>query len=394
MLLVWVDDILAASGVTSALHILKEIHQFIELKMNGSPKHFVGMDMDVTCDRIFLSQTRYALSLPVDLPSKPIPNPLPTDILQEDDSSPVLSPSDATKYRSLLGAFAYLVLTRLDVCFAVSYFGRYNQAPTEKAYRLLVRAAQYAKSTAYMGINYPVRTANAFHLTAYSDASLASYRNNAMSGYLICLDGCPVSYRGGRQRKVRNSSTSAECEAMHDCLDTTLLLIYFIRQFKCTVKSTVYSDSMDLVKLLLSDHPKPLLKHMVIELRAMQDMLNISEREVRRLVIPILSLRDLFTYYPSDRIELVHLAGKAMPADAFTKPSDVHMLHTFMTCLSDIQRRESFARSRAKPKPVFIEYELVPQQPSAIRAPILIEPWSTSRLRDRSQLKAPTRLNL
>jgi hypothetical protein len=64
------------------------------------------------------------------------PGLLPTNILQEDDESPDLSPEDSAAYRSLIGAFPFLLLTRLDLSFAVSFFGRYNQQSTEKSYRL------------------------------------------------------------------------------------------------------------------------------------------------------------------------------------------------------------------------------------------------------------------
>ena len=349
---------------------------------------------------------RYAQSLPVDTPTKPIANPVVTEILQEDDISPVLSPQDATLYRSLLGAFAYLLLTRLDLVFAVSYFGRYNHQPTEKSYRLLIRAAQYAKSTADYGINYPIHHSNRFILTAYSDASLASYRNNAMSGYLICLDGSPISYRGGRQRKVRNSSTSAECEAMHDCLDAVILLMYFIHQCVCTVLPQMLSDSLDLVKLLLSEHPKPLLKHMLIELRAMQDKLGLNEREIRRFIVPLLSLREAFNYYPQSRIQLKHIAGSTMPADAFTKPSDVNILKPFLSRLQEVALNDVMPylyKPTTRPYRPYIEYDFVPCETLA-SIPVVsisrqtpvpkIQPWNVSRLRDRSKIKTPDRLSL
>ena len=75
---------------------------------------------------------------------------------------------------------------------------------------------------------------------------------------------------------------------------------------------------------------------MVIYLRGMQEKLGLQEREIRRLVVPLLSLRDLFNFYPSSPMHLQHIAGKQMPADAFTKPSDVSILRPFMSSLTDI----------------------------------------------------------
>ena len=80
ILLLWVDDLLIASGVTKAKQLLLQIHAHINLKMNGTPRHFLGMDVHVSSDGIFLSQSTYAKSLPVHIDnlSKPISNPLPT----------------------------------------------------------------------------------------------------------------------------------------------------------------------------------------------------------------------------------------------------------------------------------------------------------------------------
>ena len=295
------------------------------------PKHFVGIDIDVFKTHIDLSQKTYADSLPVDSPRSPIEVPLNRNVLQEEDKSKILSESEATQYRSLLGTLAHLRHTRIDLKFALSFFGRGNREPTDRMYRLLYRTTQYAKSTANLGIRIPVKYASHFILTAWSDASLGSYINHAQEGFIICVNDVPISWRSNKQERVCHSSVKAEADALHSCIDHSILLMYFIHQLKCTVDATIFSDSLDLIKLLSSDHPHPRERHMLIQLREMQKRLALSDKEVKKLVLPLLSTQDMFQFYSDSPISLRHIAGPTNPADAFTKPVDVSLLLPFMT---------------------------------------------------------------
>ena len=127
LLLVYVDDIIVGSGLTKASVLLDELQHHIPLSLRGVPKHFVGIDIDVFKTHIDLSQKTYADSLPVDSPSSPIEVPLNRNVLQEEDKSKILSESEATQYRSLLGTLAHLRHTRIDLKFALSFFWKRKQ---------------------------------------------------------------------------------------------------------------------------------------------------------------------------------------------------------------------------------------------------------------------------
>jgi len=102
--------------------------------------------------------------------------------------------------------------------------------------------------------------------------------------------------------------------------------MYFISELHVKVHSTVYSDSLDLIKLLQADHPRPTARHMLIELREMQDKFNLSDKAVKRLVQPLLALHDCLHYFESSPIRLVHTPGIDNPADCLTKPADLSPL--------------------------------------------------------------------
>jgi hypothetical protein len=326
LLFTWVDDLLALSGSTSATDILNEIGKHIHINLKGIPNHFIGQDLLIADRSITLSQHLYAQSLDVESVDKPIQHPLPLNILKEEDTSPLLSKEDTTMYTSLLGKFAYLIHTRPDLAYTYSFLGTYSARPTEKAYRLLYRACQYAKQTASRSIVYKVCHTVDFVLDALCDASMGSHNHDAQSGYIFTLNGAPILWRSIVQQRAHHSSTASECDSMHNCLDRLILCIYFIKQLHVNVSSTLHSDSLDLIKLLNADHPRPTARHMLIELRQMQAKLVMNDSSVKRLVQPLLSIHDCLHYFPNNSIKLVHIAGNINPSDCLTKPADLHPL--------------------------------------------------------------------
>lgn len=325
VLLLWVDDILVCSGLTSACDILKEIGKYMEIECRGIPTRFVGIDINVTYNYIDISQRLYSSNFDVNDCDK-IMNPLPLNVLSEEDNSRLLVDNEIEAYRSFLGKLIFIQHTRPDLVFSISFFGKYSKNPTERAYRLLYRTMQFAKQTCNRGIRYNIKYSNLINIKSWCDSSFGSYLNNAQTGYIICIDESPICWRSGVQRKVHHSTVKAECESMHDCIDRVILLAYFYSEFNFDVECSVYSDALDLVKLLASDHPKPIEKHMVIELKEMQKKLKFDDKELKKLVVPLLSVKDLLGYFSGKKIGLFHIPGKTNPADALTKPIDLYTL--------------------------------------------------------------------
>ena len=65
---------------------------------------------------------------------------------------------------------------------------------------------------------------------------------------------------------------------------------------------------------------------MVIELKEMQKKLKFDDKELKKLVVPLLSVKDLLGYFSGKKIGLFHIPGKTNPADALTKPIDLYTL--------------------------------------------------------------------
>jgi hypothetical protein len=359
-----VDDILAVSGVTTARAILEEIGTRVQLKSPPAvPKRLIGMDMHVSLDGVVVNQRLLAMSLDVPDCEKRWNSPLPLNIGREErhiESSPPLSPERAQRYRSLRGSLGYLQHTRMDLCFAISYLGRFNQAPTERAERLLVQACQYAKQNAQYGISYPSlrarkasgsfeRPADASACTfdAYADASFGRV---CMTGILITFNGMVVYFRSSKQRKVCASTVKAECVALYDSVVMLVLFLYFAYQLRMKCKPTQWSDAHNLVDLLMSEHPRPAEASMIVKLRELQAIMDgdpefradciLPQRSLKQrgqdeenMYVNACALRDLLSDCEHVFIPIEHVRGTVNPADPFTKSLDAaylisHYMHT------------------------------------------------------------------
>ncbi|GJV77049.1 hypothetical protein Tco_1508633 [Tanacetum coccineum] len=94
--------------------------------------------------------------------------PMATKPLDADLSGTLV---DQTKYRSIVGALMYLIVSRSDIVHATCYCARYQARPTEKHLKEVKQIFRYLKNTINMGLWYPKDTG--FKLTSFSDSDYA-----------------------------------------------------------------------------------------------------------------------------------------------------------------------------------------------------------------------------
>jgi hypothetical protein len=338
LLFAYVDDLLFFDLGGNPQRFVDELSaQSVDVEVNGVPSTLVGIDFAFTDTGIELRQSRYAKSIVVAkgaVPSMPVPE----GALKEEDNSAMLAGEGAVKgYRSMLGKFAYLAHTRPDLCFAVSYFGKFANNPTERARALLEDAVRYAQATADRGVWFPFRARSTpeVEIVAWCDASFGSYSGAyAKSGYVITVNGCAAQWHSGKQRTVARSTLKAETCALHECVDVITMVGYFYRQFGLAVRSTLFSDADNLLMLLRSPHPRPGEWSLIPLLKVLQKKLagtpeSLSDKELRDLVVPILSAEGLLThcgYALGNAVVLRFVSGVENPADVLTKPREVSLL--------------------------------------------------------------------
>jgi len=120
-LLLYVDDIIITGSNVSLINaFIYKLRQEFSMKDLGTLNYFLGLEVTHSATGIFLSQLKYErnLLLRADLlDSKPVGSPMIVSHHLTTDGHLFHSP---TTYRSLVGAFQYLTISRLDITHTVN----------------------------------------------------------------------------------------------------------------------------------------------------------------------------------------------------------------------------------------------------------------------------------
>lgn len=139
----------------------------------------LGIEAKRTSTALVLTQTKYTLDLLTRThmqDSKPCPTPLASGSkLSAYDGAPL---SDATEYRSIVGALQYLPLTRPDICYAVNQVCQFMHALTTVHLQAVASYGYLRGSLGGLGLTITPGPLTTFF--AFSDADWA---------------GCPDSRR-------------------------------------------------------------------------------------------------------------------------------------------------------------------------------------------------------
>ena len=141
--------------------------------------------------------------------------------LTKQDCPEVVDADLQRRYRALTGSVGFLVsMTRPDLAFAYNELSKFVQYPGEKHWECGRRVLQYLRGTYDRGIKWHDPGSGKRHnLLAYVDSDFAACKDTRRSqtGYLVTMNGGPVSWRAKRQSSVTLSSAEAEFVAASLC---------------------------------------------------------------------------------------------------------------------------------------------------------------------------------
>ncbi|KAA3461448.1 hypothetical protein EPI10_028019 [Gossypium australe] len=114
-------------------------------------------------------------------------------------SSPI---EDEFVYRSIVGALQYIVVTRLDIAFAVNKVYQFMYKPLDQHFKAIKCIIRYLQATLDYGISFTV---------GYM-LSLGINPNDRRStiGFCAFLGANPISWASKKQQVVSQSTTEAE----------------------------------------------------------------------------------------------------------------------------------------------------------------------------------------
>jgi hypothetical protein len=213
-LLLYVEDIvLTGSSTTILQQVVSTINVEFKIKDMGAVHFFLGIQVQPRQDGFFLQQQQYAIDLLERAgmsDCRPYDTPVDTNAKLSTTAGTPLSTTDASDYRSLVGALQYLTMTRPDLQYAVQQACLHMHNPTTAHQGLVKRILRYIRGTTALGLH--LRRSSHSDLTAYSDTDWAGCPDTrrSTSGYCVFMGDSLISWSSKRQTTVSRSSAEAE----------------------------------------------------------------------------------------------------------------------------------------------------------------------------------------
>ena len=204
------------------------------------------------------------------------------------------------RYRGIVGSLGYLVnMTRPDLAFAYSELSKYVQCPQPHHMLAAQYVLRYLRGTYELGIRYHRNAFNPDQLWGWVDADWAGDLETRRShtGYVLMLNGGPISWKSRRQDSVALSTSEAEYMAASLCGQEVVYIRAILRDFgvQQTQPTLIYEDNLACIAMSVNPVRRKHSRHI----------------DIRRHYIRELCLGNL--------VKLVPLRTNLMVADALTK---------------------------------------------------------------------------
>jgi len=311
-MLIYVDDIIVTSSSPEAVTtLLADLKEDFALKDLGKLHYFLGIEVKEDLDSITLSQAKYAQDLLKRvgmLGCKPCTTPLSaSEKLSSYDGVP-LSPEDATRYRSIVGALQYLTITRPDLSFAVNRVCQFLHAPTSVHWTAVKRILRYVQHT--IGLRMHIQKVLSSFISAFSDADWAGDTDDRRStgGFAIFYGSNLISWSVRKQPTVSRSSTEAEYKAMANATAEIIWLEQLMTELGVKVQRTsiLWCDNLGATYLSANPVFHARAKHIEIDFHF------VRERVMRK------------------QLQVRFISSGDQLADGFTKALPVAKMNTFV----------------------------------------------------------------
>ena len=301
---VYVDDVLILDNDAELRkEILQKLSKRFPVNENetGDASWLLGINItkDKVAGTIKLSQEA-AIDTLVDRCNLDYSNPsrIPmTDLLPKLEKAEVDPETciGGKSFRSVLGSCLYLsMVTRPDISFAVNHLARHAITPGKAHAKALTKVVQYLKGTRSKGLVYGKQPkdqenrlqfyeAGAFPkdlgaegLTSYADADYAaSYTRRSTSGFVVFLNGAPISWGSRLQKICAQSTAEAEIVAATDCVKEVIHARLMMQEFGFedvqSGPTTVYEDNRAAQLMCMNEKSSKGAKHFEVRLRFLQD---------------------------------------------------------------------------------------------------------------------------
>ena len=312
-LVIWVDDIVIAAKQQAIMDAFKEaIGKVYKMKYLGQITSIAGIEVTYNKEQgiMTLSQIKYietvlnrfnmrdcsSSKFPAVQGSMPLKPTTPTSVLA--------SASDAIQYREIIGSLMWLTLcTAPGLAYYVSQGSKYVSNPSDEHIKFVKHLLRHVKYTINNKLTYRRKPLYPGQftpgvLTTYSDADWASDPSRkSTSGYIIMLNGGPISY----------SSQSQKCIAL-SVMESELIATV------PAAKALIYHETVQAFLGNIQKHPLPFYEDNQSVVQALKHP--VASKRTKHIDIKYFFLR---SKYDSGYIDLLYVPSENNLADIFTK---------------------------------------------------------------------------
>jgi hypothetical protein len=200
-------------------------------------------------------------------------------IMKTQDDSEKVDAETHSLFRSGVGMLLYLVkFSRPEISNAVSEVAKVNDGPTKAHMKSLYRLIKFVIDTKHYGLviepSEPMKN-NIWEMRAFCDSDYAGDKDGrkSVSGFVIYILGCLISWKSRSQKSVTLSSTEAEYVAISEmCAE-----IMFLKQvleflgIQVALPIIVRVDNVGAIYLAQNAVSGPRMKHVDVKYHFVRD---------------------------------------------------------------------------------------------------------------------------
>ncbi|KAK6144592.1 hypothetical protein DH2020_021412 [Rehmannia glutinosa] len=230
-ILTYVDDmIVTGTNETEIQSLIEQLKQHFSIKDLGDLHYFLGIEFKHTISGMFLSQIKYIqdlLSKAGMQGAKSSTTPMVGNPpLSKFNGQPI---ADASLYRSIVGGFHYVTITRPEISYIVNKVSQFMQFPLDTHWKAVKRILWYLVGNVHLGLHFI--QSDSLIVTAFCDADWGSDLDDrrSTSGFCVFMGKNLVSWSSKKQALVSRSSTEAKYRSL---AYTVCDLIWLLSLFK------------------------------------------------------------------------------------------------------------------------------------------------------------------
>jgi hypothetical protein len=201
---------------------------------------------------------------------------------EQDDSDGAGKPADRQRFMEIVGTLLYAAIsTRPDIAHAVGQLTQHMQAPLRRHAVAAERVLRYLAGTKTLGLTFGRsssdnnRSDTALRVSGFSDADWANDKadRKSISGWVVMMNGDPISWSSKKQRVVSLSTCESELYAQASAAQELLYQRGLLQELGLTVAtpSTLHGDNQSGIAVATHGVKSERTKHVDIKYHFLTD---------------------------------------------------------------------------------------------------------------------------